>query len=213
MDLREATVLVAEHYHGPRGLLGYALFEAVNAHLFDGALPWPWVTWALTPHGGCVGYTTGGRQPTITLHPSVLGGTERERPWGKHPAWLGTLFALDVMIHECMHVAVAYLRGGHQGESSHNNATWMAEVNRLAPLLGFADVHAALSRPTRTGKTVQRQTTGNVPLPVAAGFPYLLREARGVAAAYYGGKVPPFPVQLPSGGDLAQGLRPAAARL
>jgi hypothetical protein len=204
MDCREATLLVAEHYHGPRGLLGYGLFEAVNAHLFASALPWPWVTWALAPHGQCLGLTNSSRQPIITLHPSVLGGTEKRAPWGMQPAWLGVLYALDVMIHECMHVAVNYLRGGCQGgESSHNNPAWIAEVNRIAVLLGFADVQAGMSSPKRAGKTLKRHTMGNIPFKVAATFPHALRAERGEADAYYRAKVFPFPVMVPSGVDLA----------
>ena len=36
----------------------------------------------------------------------------------------------------------------------------MGEVNRVAPLLGFADVRCARSKPTRKGKVVTRQTEG-----------------------------------------------------
>src|SRR5215216_866956 len=41
------TVAIAEHYYGRYGPLGYRLFEAVNAALFAGALPWPLVLWEL----------------------------------------------------------------------------------------------------------------------------------------------------------------------
>jgi hypothetical protein len=197
-DLREATLEVALHYHGDRGALGYALFEAVNTALFSGELPWPWITWALTAHGGCLGLTHVSESPIITLHPSILGGSEKTHPWGVPPERLGVLFALDVMIHESTHVAVEYLRGGRQGgESSHNNPAWMAEINRLAPLLGFAAVEATMSRPTRIGKTIQRAVRGNVPLAVAATFPSGLRASLGEDDTYYLAKILPFPVALP----------------
>ena len=198
VPMRAMTEAVAAHYYGRYGPLGYRLFEAVNLALFGGALPWPLVVWGLTAHGACLGYTQLGAAPIITLHPSLLGGTEKPDPWGIAPAWLGVLYALDVMMHECMHVAVASLRGGRQdGDSSHNNSAWVAEVTRLAPLVGFAGVEAGMKRPTRRGKTIQRVETGTIPFTAVTGFPQKLRQVRGTAEAYYGAKVLPFPVTLP----------------
>jgi hypothetical protein len=201
MDMRAMTLAVAEHYQDARGLLGYAMFEAVHAQLFHNELPWPLVLWGLTPHGGCLGYTQSPLvcPPTITLHPSLLGGTEKENPWNKPSAWLGVLFALDTVIHECMHVAVHYARGPWQGgESSHNNPLWIAEVNRLAPLLGFPDVVAAMSKPTREGtKIVRRSKDSTIPFRAVSTFPRSVRELHGKADSYYTAKVLPFPVQLP----------------
>jgi hypothetical protein len=97
-----------------------------------------------------------------------------------------------------MHVAVQYLRGGWQGgDSSHNNPAWIAEVNRIAPLLGLADVEAGMKRPKRTGKTIKRTETGNIPFSAVTTFPGGLREVRGTADAYYRAKQLPFPVHLP----------------
>jgi hypothetical protein len=203
MDMRAMTLAVAEHYQDARGLLGYALFEAVQAHLFNNELPWPLVLWGLTPHGGCLAYTASSIvcPPMITLHPSLLGGTEKKDPWDTPPAWLGVLYALDAMIHECMHVAVHYARGPWQGgESSHNNPLWIAEVNRLAPLLGFTDVVAAMSKPTREGKKIVRRCKDStIPFePAVSQFPDGLRRVRDTAESYYRAKVLPFPVQLPA---------------
>jgi hypothetical protein len=201
MDMRSMTLAVAEHYHDARGLLGYAMFEAVQAHLFANELPWPLVVWGLTPHGGCLAYTHSPIvcPPTITLHPSLLGGTEKDNPWGRPPEWLGVLFALDSMIHECMHVAVNYARGPWQGgESSHNNPLWIAEVNRLAPLLGFHDVVAAMSKPTRIGSKIVRRSEGStIPFDAVSKFSRSLRILQDTADAYYQARVLPFPVQLP----------------
>jgi hypothetical protein len=196
--MRAMTEAVTALYYGRYGPLGYRLFEAVNLALFADALPWPLVAWGLTAHGACLGMTHLGAAPIITLHPSILGGTEKRDPWGITPAWLGVLYALDVMIHECMHVAVHYLRGGRQdGDSSHNNSAWVAEVTRLEPLLGFGGVEAGMKRPTRVGKTIQRVETGTIPFAAVTGFPQKLRQIRGTAEAYYGAKVLPFAVMLP----------------
>ena len=70
----------------------------------------------------------------------------------------------------------------------------MGEVNRVAPLLGFADVRCARSKPTRKGKVVTRQTEGNIALRDFATFPYGLRCLRETASAYYtGGTLPRCP--------------------
>jgi hypothetical protein len=75
--------------------------------------------------------------------------------------------------------------------------SWITEVNRLAPLLGFEDVRAGLNRTkrvpipgllTRRGKPktrVARVDEGNVPLDVHSRFPHGLREYFGTADAYY----------------------------
>lgn len=197
-DMRTMTEAVAAHYYGSHGPLGYRLFEAINRVLFAAELPWPLVVWGLTAHGRCLGYTSVGAAPIITLHPSLLGGTEKADPWGIPPGWLGVLYVLDVLIHECMHVAVHYLRGGRQGgDSSHNNPAWIAEVNRLAPLLGFAGVEAGMKRPTRMGKTIKRVETGTISYQAVTTFPGGLRTSRATADAYYRARVLPFPVALP----------------
>jgi hypothetical protein len=104
---------------------------------------------------------------------------------------------------------------GGEGESSHNNRFWIAEVNRLAPRLGMTLV-AGRNKPTRVpvegalkpnGKTlttVKRVCTGDVPFKAAAGFPrqcryYLAfpdwwqaRHLRGERLEYPDASVPRF---------------------
>jgi hypothetical protein len=95
----------------------------------------------------------------ITLHPSLLGGTEKSDPWGIAPSFLGPRYAYDVLVHECIHLAIGQLRGGRRGPTSHNCDNWIAEVNRLAPLLGFHDVRAGRSKTVRPGKEKPRRGT------------------------------------------------------
>ena len=86
--MRAMTEAVAALYYGRSGPLGYRLFEAVNLALFADALPWPLVVWGLTAHGACLGFTQSGAAPIITLHPSILGGTEKKDPWSiGRPGW------------------------------------------------------------------------------------------------------------------------------
>ena len=195
-----AVRLVAAHYHGPRGVWAYEAFDFINAAYFAGELPTPAISWAITPHGRCLGYTQPHpAAPLVVLHPSLLGGTGRRAPWGEDPALLGVRYAFDVLIHECIHVQVAHRLGGWQGhgDTSHNNPQWIGEVNRLAPRLGLAGVVAgrSVSRrepvagapPTVRGKPptkVVRGTMGNVPYVAAATFPYGIRAHRGDLAVY-----------------------------
>ena len=208
MDMRQMTLEVVGHYQDQRGVLGYRLLEAVERHLFpDDTLPWPLVLWGLTAHGHCLAWTQSSTQhdPIILLHPSLLAPAfdptqnARTNPWGIQAAWCGVTMVLDVVIHELMHVAVNYCRGPWQGgESSHNNPLWIAEVNRLAPLLGWPDVVAAISKPVREKKKVVRRSPGStIPFDATSRFPQAVRVFRGEADAYYTARHLPFPVDLP----------------
>jgi hypothetical protein len=76
----------------------------------------------------------------------------------------GDRYALDVLIHECIHVSVRYrLSGPSAGDSSHNNPEWIAEVNRIAPLIGLSGVDAAMSKPVREGTKIRCASKGNIP--------------------------------------------------
>jgi hypothetical protein len=205
-NLVAACKLIARHYGGPRGEFAYECFEHINATLFGGELPWPLITWALTPHGGCLGYTQvcQSAPPVIVLHPSLLGGTENKNPWGRDPAILGVCYAYDVLVHECTHVKVGCLGGWRDaGPTSHNNPLWVAEVNRLAPLLGLGNIQAGRSRLkrvpvngqlTKTGKPatrVARVSETALPYSCVYMFPYALREHLG-RTDFYRANVLPF---------------------
>ena len=104
---------VTRAYFGDQATFAYAAFDTINRTLFAGALPLPLVTWEITGYGRCLGLTQSGtRPPHIVLHPGTLRGASKPDPWKTPPAWLGPLFALDVLLHECLHVAVTYVRGG-----------------------------------------------------------------------------------------------------
>ena len=205
--LREACLAVARHYHGTKGTWAYALFQELNERFFAGELPWPHITWALTPYGSCLGYAYQAGPAIIVLHPSLLGGTEKHNPWRVPHAWLGWRFAADVLLHEAMHLSVIYRLGGWcgPGTTSHNNEAWVKEVNRLMPLLNIPGAQAKTAgmtkvqrvptdgpetkrgkRPTR----VERVTEGDLPFRVVADFPCQLRQHLGQANRYYQGLCP-----------------------
>jgi hypothetical protein len=185
--IQDACHVVSQHFYGERGLWCYRGWHWINRTLFFNELPLPLLTLGLTSHGHCLAWTMSPRErpPIILLHPSLWGGTEREDPWNFPPDLLGKRFAFDSLLHEAIHVSVNYRldgkpgaeaeRGKFRGDSSHNNPHWIAEVNRIAPLLGFTDVNSAMSVPTRKGKKVVRVCEGNIPFDVAAKFPRALR--------------------------------------
>jgi hypothetical protein len=155
--------------------------------LFFDELPCPSIIVGLTPHGGCLGMTYSPRYsvaPRIVLHQSLWRGTQKENPWKVPPDLLGPRFALDTLIHECIHVSANYRLGGGIGESSHNNPQWIGEVNRIAPLIGLHDVKAAMSKPKRKGAQVQRCCDGNITFDQASRFPRAVRMARGEHGYY-----------------------------
>lgn len=177
---------IAEHYYGARGLWVSDAFAWINETLFFGELPQPLIVIGLTAHGGCLGLTsaTSKLPPVIMLHPSVWGGTEKPDPWNIDPELLGPRYALDVLIHESIHVSVEYRLGGAHGESSHNNPEWISEINRIAPLIGLDGMQAAMSKPKRVKGKVQRVCDGNISLDAASKFPREVRKLRGELAYY-----------------------------
>jgi hypothetical protein len=196
-SLEEATRQVERYFWGSHGVFARRAFDYINAAYFGGRLPWTLLVWGITVHARCLGFTRsrGGEPPVITLHPSILGGTEKADPWGVSPRLLGECYAFDVVLHECIHVAVNYLLGGREGgDSSHNDPRWVAEVNRVAPLLGFDGVEAGMKKPTRVrtegGSKVQRVNTGNVPYDAVSRFPHGLRRFLGRLEFYERKRLP-----------------------
>lgn len=198
--LQAACRLVAETFYGADGLWLCNAFEAINEAYFAGELPYPHLTIEITAHSRCLAWCSShpDRPPRMAIHPTVLGFRELENPWGVPTEWLGRAFAFDVLIHECLHASVHYRLGGSTGPTSHNNAGWVSEVNRIAPLLGFEGVEAGrqvakrvpiegggLTKRARKPTAVRKVTEGNVPFLAVATFPLGLRIHRQTATAYY----------------------------
>jgi hypothetical protein len=196
-EVVKALDLIADYYSPRFGRWAYHAFDAINAAFFAGRLPRPLIQWALTPHGHCLGLTAMRDPPIITLHPSIM--EPRGDAWGIDPAWFGVAYAFDVLLHESIHVAQHALYGPAEntGQSSHNCPSWIAEVNRIAPLLGLDGVEAGRSTTKRvqvagqftaTGKPltrVVRASRGNLPHKAVARFPGGVREWQGSADAHY----------------------------
>jgi hypothetical protein len=196
VSLDAAVRQVAHHYEGERGEFAYRAFDWINGELFAGELPTPLIVWTITAHGRCLGLTRSSkRPPKIILHPSTLGGTEKPDPWGLRPDLLGWAYAFDVLVHECIHVSVAYRLGGAKGPTSHNNPQWLAEVERLAPLLGLEGLRVARSKTKRVrledGRSVvRRECSASVPYKALATFPYGVHKALGELDHYRDNRLP-----------------------
>ena len=202
-EVMEACKLMARHFYGSKGVFAYEAYDHINAAFFGGALPFAMIQWAITAHGGCLGQTSSSKLPIITMHPSLLRGSEKADPWGMSPAILGVRLVYDVLLHECIHVAVNYIHGGATGPTSHNSPEWIGEVNRILPMLDIQGVIAGKSTTkrfeiegstTKTGKAatrVERVTVGNVPFKAVAAFPYGVRTHLGMNE-YYKAKGLPF---------------------
>lgn len=199
---RKSCLVVAEQCYGRKGTWAYESFAFINRMYFAERLPWPHIIWGLTAHGSCVAWASTARDksrpPIITLHPSLLRGTEKENPWGIPPERLGQSLAFDTLLHECIHVHIEYNLGGSTGSTSHNCPRWVRQINRLAPLLGFKGIRFGISKTirvpnpnaprTKRGKIatrVVRGCTGNVPFTIGAGFPNSLRSYLGQGDQYY----------------------------
>jgi hypothetical protein len=132
------------------------------------------------------------RPPIITLHPSLLGGSEKEDPWHISPHFLGPALAFDTILHECIHIHITHNLGGQDGPTSHNCRRWIRQVNRIAPLLGLKGIHVGMSKtmrvpvepPQYTARgnrvtRVVRRCAGAVPFRVGSGFPQAARTYLG----------------------------------
>ena len=186
----------ASAYWGARGRWVYAAFRWANRALFAETLPPPFVQWAMTPHGACLGqvFVDSVSGPVVVLHPSAWGDGSlhaRERvSWGRgEPVFPSRLFTLDVLVHELLHVRVRQLGGRAYVEgletkriSSHDNPWWPAEVERLSPLLGLGPVKASpTKRARRRGRMIRVPAKeDSLPLSRLSSFPFSLR-----SAAYY----------------------------
>jgi hypothetical protein len=209
-EFSAAARLVAAECYGELGTFAYQAFDWINAALFDGRLPVPLIVWELTAHGHALGLTHSevGRAPRIRLHPSLTGGSYygKADPWGLPPEILGPAYALDVLIHECVHVSVAYLLGGTDGPTSHNSRRWVAETQRVGSLIGLefrggrsvtkrVPVDSGELGPSGKPKTRTIRTTENgasVAFRDIAAFPHAVRRHLGQADTYYVANALPF---------------------
>lgn len=206
---RDSCLVVAEQCYGAKGTWAYETYQFINEVYFSGRLPWPHIIWGLTAHGSCTAWSSTARDksrpPIITLHPSLLRGSEKENPWEIPGDWLGPSLVFDTVLHECIHVHIEYNLGGSSGPTSHNCKRWVRQANRIASLMGFQGIRFGRSTTARVpihdaprtirGKLptrVVRRCLGNVPYSAGVGFPQSLRAYLGSAGDHYrGGTLPP----------------------
>jgi hypothetical protein len=160
---------VASHFAGDVGVQLFEYYRAINWHFFNDELPPAFLLTALTAYGKCIGLTKSdvSHGPIILIHPTLK--TEKERFY--------------TVLHEAIHVQVRYnLRKGKPdgSKTSHSTPEWIAEVNRIAPLLGYMDITLGENKVTRVkGDTPKRVLSGNVPYECTYRFPEALEQTTG----------------------------------
>jgi hypothetical protein len=125
--LRTAAAIMWREY----GAWAYDTWASHNDAYFDGALEPPGIVWGLSPNNRRLSnYDT--HFGVITLYSGLL-ESEESNLWGLE-AWLAQDLARDVLLHAMIHQ-----KAGTSGCNyrSHNNEAWVAEVNRIAPLIGL----------------------------------------------------------------------------
>jgi hypothetical protein len=82
--------------------------------------------------------------------------------------------ASDVILHEMIHQKI-HQSGGWEGESSHNNSKFVAEVNRIAKLLGLCVKARVLKSDGLQGETMRSERSGYLTMRGLFYFPYASR--------------------------------------
>ena len=174
----EALAVAAEIIHPRVGRWTYETWAELNENLWDGELPICGIQWGLTPHGSAHGLWSGS-QNTITLHKSLI--EPKGNAWGiAHK--MGERYAADVLLHEMMHQYIDVVLGVRDGgesespsKSSHNNPYWVAEVNRIAQLLGL-DCKAQVVKQRRVnGRVKWAPRDGAMTMSELGSFPHCVR--------------------------------------
>jgi len=162
---------IASRHAGDVGVALFNYYDAINWHFFDNKLPQAFLLTALTAYGACIGLTEPDphKLPTILIHPTLK--TEEDRFY--------------TVLHEATHVYVRYVLGvtSYGSKTSHSNPAWIAEVNRLAKLLGYTNIEIGFNKVTREkkedGGKIKRAQTGSVPYSCSYSFPHTLEKETG----------------------------------
>jgi hypothetical protein len=171
---------LCEGYHGECGRFAYAAVRWTLEAVYDGKPPLPLVQWALTAYGHCIGLTHARREalPVVTLHPIIwTGGADPDAPPRPH----GPRYALDVVIHDLLHVHILYVLGGWRGKSSHDSPLWCSEIMRLSPRLELSAFQAAptvrrrVKMPDGTSKMKRATPEGCAEMADIARWPHAFR--------------------------------------
>ncbi len=129
---------MARHFGGDMSDELFDYYAMVNQHFFGDRLPPVFLIEAITPYGRCIGMTqSSDRLPVILMHKGVDSPAER----------------FYTVLHEAIHVSCGYvLKEKQTGKRSHETASWLSEVNRIAPLLGYDNLTIAAPKNVRRPK-------------------------------------------------------------
>jgi protein gp37 len=183
-------------YHGEKGDFAYAAFAWLNETVFEDRLPVTLIQWALTSYGHCLGFTQNKKNennpPVVTLHPAIWSPAGHGTGWSRTiPA--GRRYALDVVLHELIHVEVNYLMRGRSGKSSHDCIEWCQAITTASQklkgtMLELPPFRAAPTKRYReNGRQARRTPDGCLSMEQIAGWPHSVREP-----SYYGSRALPW---------------------
>ncbi len=148
-------------------------WKMLNDTFFDGENKPGAIIWGSTPQGKSLGYYHVSEN-LIYLHKNLMRPVypTTDFKWGiRH---LNKRVASDVLLHEMIHQRVKQT-GGWVGETSHNNESFVEEVNRIAGLLDM-DIKAKVIKQTTTqGKRIWHVEPGCITFKELSDFPYSSR--------------------------------------
>jgi hypothetical protein len=159
---------VAAHFDGSVGAELFDFYAAINQRFFGGKLPPAFILRAITPYGKCLGLTNVTyERPVILLHPGLKTPEQR----------------FYTLLHEAIHVQCDYLLGTRvKGKTSHSQPAWIAEVNRIAPLLGYDGIELGAPKVRRLPKSEGgglTRSAPDVPYECTYRFPQALSQHLG----------------------------------
>lgn len=163
---------------GEWGAWMYDTWAEHNEKFFSGELKLGGIVWGLVPHGfglGCYNIFCN----VIVLHTAIA----EKGNWRIWNICSDILFASDILLHEMMHQHIH--QTGIEGKtiSTHDSEGWVAEINRIAPILRF-DMKAELVKRRRVkgGGLTWEPRDGYPSIDDMSHFPHLWR-----SVDFYGG--------------------------
>ena len=155
---------------GDVGAWAYDEWKHLNEMFFNGKNNVGPIVWGLTSQGENMGcYSVAENLIYLNNHLSRPIYPTHHLKWNvRH---MNKKLASDVLLHEMIHQKI-HQTGGWEGETSHNNMRFVAEVNRISTLLGLGVKARVLEKETSRGKEKWSEKPGYMRMSELFYFPY-----------------------------------------
>jgi hypothetical protein len=161
---------------GDFGAWAFDEWKTLNKTFFNGEIVPGEIIWGSTPNDRNLGYYLVAEN-LICLHKNLMRPIYPTNPLKWEFRHFNKKKAGDVLLHEMIHQRI-HQTGGWVGETSHNNERFVAEVNRIAKLLGM-DIKARVIKPGTARSTTSRPAEpGYLTLGELIHFPYGSRDSK-----------------------------------